>query len=199
MKQRFKLSSILFLTFVFVALCFVGCHAVAAQSPGQGMGRIPGGPGGPGRPDSNFQKTNQYTSQFMRLINNIGRLEKDKKAALTPVQAKKILSVLQPLRSSDSLEESQAKKAFKSIQSLLTDTQKKAIRAMPAEHQFRKNTPPPAGPRPDGPPPSMKPGKMRGFNPLSSVHRGPTPPGGDRIDSIFKALEKKSKTKAKTK
>ncbi len=154
---------------------------------GANMGMPPGGPG----MSADFEKSHRYTLQLMRLTQNIGRLENVGKSKLTVAQAKAVLSILQPLRKRESLDQPSAKDAIKSLQCVLTGLQRSEIRAMPAEHQFRQNTPP-SGPPPSGPRPNMNSKSMENFNPLNSAAGPPNQHGGGDLDKIFADLIKKS-------
>lgn len=161
-----------------------------------------GPPGGFGR-FGEFQKQHQYAFELTRLVRSIGRLEQDKKNALNPKQAKSVLAVLQPLRKRTNLDEAAAKKGLNAVQSVLTNKQRAAISALPPEHPFRRNGPPPSGPRPGerregrpgfGPPPGPGPRfDMKSFNPLNPPAFGP--PNQQRsggMNKVFDDLKKKS-------
>lgn len=154
-----------------------------------------GAMGGSGR-SAEFEKSHKYALQLVKLIGSVGRLEEAGKDTLTPAQARSVLSILQPLREQDSLDEPTAREAVKSLQDVLTDKQRAAINALPAEKQFRRAGPPQgalAGKRPSGPPPGAGgPGGMKNFNPLSQPAGGPEDKqrnGG--MDKLFDSLKKK--------
>lgn len=182
---------------IYTAILLATAGMIYAAQPAP-YGPPPGGPMGNPADFAAFQKEHRYALQLMKLAGNIGRLEESGKSALTKTQAKKVLGVLQPLRKLKTLDETSAKKGIKALQGILTDKQRTAISALPAEHKFRQGVPPssgmrPSGPRPAGPPPSQNSNAMKNFNPLnpkSGMHMGHRSP--DRMYKLFDDLKKKS-------
>lgn len=78
-----------------------------------------------------FRENHKYTFQLMRLVGNIGRLEREGKNPLTADQAKQILGVLTPLRSQKTLTQDDAKTAIRDVQKVLTEEQRNEIAAFP--------------------------------------------------------------------
>ena len=148
-------------------------------------------PDGPGQ-FKEFRKSHQYAFQLMRLVGNIGRLEKENKNPLTQAQAKAILAILQPLRKQASLDETAAKDVIKALQAILTDKQRTSISALPPKRQFRRGSPS-QGPPPSGPPPNPNQRPMGGFNPLNPPTGGPMGQSGvTEVDKLLDVLKKKS-------
>lgn len=182
-------------------------NSSAGPQPGQSpiggpMGGPMSGPSTNSEDSKQFQKLHQYSLQLMKLVKNIGRIDNEAQAALTPAQAKSVLAVLEPLRELKSLDESAAKDAIKALEGILTDKQRYAISTLPSDSQFKKNSqqmappaagPMPSGPMPSGPPSGGRPGPMGdGFNPLNVPPGGPAGHGkaGD-INKLFDDLKKK--------
>lgn len=83
----------------------------------------------------------KYTFQLMQMVGHIDAIDQDSKYTLTQTQAKKVLGVLQPLRSKPKLTQDQAKQALKDLKPIFTVTQLNAM---------AKIKPPQRGQRPDG-------------------------------------------------
>jgi len=160
----------------------------------------PGPPPGGGRDNPTFQ--------LMRMVDNIGALEKDKKHSLSAAQAKKVLAILKPLRAKSKLTQAQAKQALASLKKVFAVGQLNAMARIKPKFQSgpRPNQgPPPAGPGgpPPGPPPDFKtggppgPNAMQDFNPFYAKA-----PKGDKraqeqvtkMDKFFAGLEAKAKS-----
>ena len=166
----------------------------STASAGGPAGGPPGAGGGSGAFEE-FRKSHQYTFQLSRLAGNIGRLEKEKKAALKPDQAKAILAVLKPLCKQESMDQEQAKAAIKDLQKVLTDDQRNAISTMAPEHRFRREGGS-SGQRPSGQRPSFDLKAMENFNPFNPPKDSPMAERSKkRFDELFAALEKKAKGK----
>lgn len=205
-----KRSHVIIAAIVAVAVLVGGVLAMKGRRsnqqtvPGQPMGTPPAGapaglssggpPGSPsGAQSAEFQKAHKYALQLMKLVGNVGRLEEQDKASLTPVQAKSILAILEPLRKQDSLDEPAARKAVIEMQSVLTDEQRAAISALPPLPKFRQGNQPPGPPpsgAPVGPPPGVGPKPTGGFNPLRPPEGGPDRAGSGGIEKLFDALKK---------
>ena len=108
---------------------------------------------------SEFRKQHKYTFQLVQFTFQIEQLEKDSKHALTPAQAKQVLTVLKPLRTKPKLTEDQAKHALKSLKSFLTVGQ---LNAMSKTKSFNKR---PSGRSfgPGGPGGEGSPGRPNGI------------------------------------
>lgn len=155
-------------------------------------GAVAGGPGGAPGGFAEFQKSHRYAFQLMRLISNVGRIEEEGKAALTPAQAKSMLALLQPLRELESLDEPAAEDAIVALQDILTDQQRSAISALPPDPQFRRSGPPP-GQASSGPPPGAAADRLGSFNPLKPhVGRQGNKQHPGHLAKLFDDLEKKS-------
>lgn len=98
----------------------------------------------------------KYTFQLTSMVRHIGDIDKDPKYKLTPAQAKKVLAVLQPLRSKPKMTQDQAKAALKALKPIFTMTQLNAMARIPASPGGRRQgggmgMGGPGGGRPGGP------------------------------------------------
>jgi len=145
----------------------------------------------------------------MRMADNIGALDKDKKHALSAAQAKKVLVILKPLRAKPKLTQVVAKQTLASLKKVFTADQLNAMARIKPKVQAhpRPGGPPPGGPGgpPPGPPPNMQnggsppgPNAMQDFNPFYAKA-----PKGDKraaeqvkhMNDFFAHLEEKAKGK----
>jgi len=150
-------------------------------------------------PAAGFREKYKYTFQLMQMVRHIGEMEKDKKYALTPAQAKKVLAVLKPLRSKPKLTQDQAKQALKDLKSALTAEQLNAMARM--RTRFRPGPPGGAGPRAGGQQPQRRwdPNAMKDFNPFYSKAKVDDPRAKERQkrwNEFFSKLEQKAKSGA---
>lgn len=164
----------------------------------------------------------EYTFQLTHTVRNIGEIEKDSKHALTPAQAKQVLAIMKPLRSSPKLTEETAGNAFKSLKRVFTAGQLNAMSRLspnfPGGGRQGQGGPPPGADGPGGPPPRgqdrMRPGgpggrppgangqrpdgpQMMDFNPFYSKAPADNDRAADmvkRMNDLFAALEKKAKS-----
>lgn len=212
-----KTSGKLILGAVVVLAAAGGFFAMKSHQsmPGAPAGSVSGPPMGAQGDDAQFtafKKSHRYTMQLVKLVDDIGHLESDGKAALTPAQAKSALVVLEPLHRQKTLDENGAKEAVKSLRAILTEQQYAVISSLPSESQFRKDGPSagpmpggpmpggpmpagarPAGDRPAGPPPNMGKMPMKDFNPLNIPNGGPgSKKGSSALDKLIDDLKSKS-------
>ncbi len=86
------------------------------------------GPGGQGsNMFSQMREKYKYTFQLMSMARHIAEIDKDAKYKLTQDQAKKVLAVLQPLRSKPKLTQDQAKDTLKKLKPIFTVNQLNAM------------------------------------------------------------------------
>ena len=161
--------------------------AFAQQQPGQGQSNA-------------FREKHKYTFQLMQMVRHIGEIEKDRKYALTPGQASKVLAVLKPLRSKPKLTQDQAKQALKELKKALTANQLNAMARIKPRFRsgFQRNQqgPPQEGQRP--PRRQWNASAMKDFNPFYSKASPDDPRAKERQkrwNEFFGALEKKAKSK----
>jgi hypothetical protein len=170
----------------------------AASAMAQGPG--PQGPGGGSF--GAMREQYKYTGQLMRMVAHIGQIDKDKKFALTPAQAKQVLGVLKPLRSQPKLTQDQAKAALKALKAIFTVDQLNAMAAI-KDRPRRMDAGGPGGPPGQGGPGAQRrfdPNAMKDRNPLYTKNKPIFPGAPDRkkrTDDFFKALETKAKSAAK--
>ncbi|HAH87822.1 MAG TPA: hypothetical protein DCL60_10695 [Armatimonadetes bacterium] len=152
------------LTFSIMALMvIVLAAAVLAQAPGQDAER----PAGPGR---GMPGQMRDTFRLMQLPRQITELNKDAKTALTPAQAKAILSVLKPLRQKPTLTVEEAKKVSAQLDKIFTAEQKEAMANLRPGFGRGMNRP---GPGDEGRSSSDRPrGERRGDRPRRRVWPG---------------------------
>jgi hypothetical protein len=135
---------------------------------------------------------------------------------LTPAQAKKVLAVLQPLRSKPKLTQDQAKAALKALKPIFTVTQLNAMARIPASPGGRRQgggmgmggPGGPGGGRPGGPGgpggnmpggatnrPAFDPNAMKDFNPFYAKASGNDfgARNAKRWDTLFTGLQARAK------
>lgn len=157
---------------------------------------------------SQMREKYKYTFQLMSMVRHIGEIDKDSKYTLTAAQAKKVLAVLQPLRSKSKLTQDQAKDVLKQLKPIFTVNQ---LNAMARIKDPQPGTRPPTAGRtqgqgrPGGGTPGVRPrfdpNAMKDFNPFYS-----NPKATDEIskrrakrwNDFFTALQKKASGKAAT-
>lgn len=145
----------------------------------------------------------KYTFQLMRMARHIDAINKDPKYALTQAQAKKVLDVLQPLRSKPKLTQDQAKDVLKKLKPILTVNQLNAMARVTDRPQANRRPNGQAGPAGPGRPGDNQanrqrfdPNAMKDFNPFYS-----DPKASDefakrraaRWNDFFKDLDNKAK------
>jgi hypothetical protein len=88
-----------------------------------------------------FFEKHKYTFELMRFVNRIGEIDKNKKYTLTQHQAKKVLEILKPLRTSPKLTQEQARQTLANLKKVFTATQLNAMsRIKPRFTQIRRTT-----------------------------------------------------------
>lgn len=162
-----------------------------AQQPGAGQG-----PGG----FSAFRERYKYTFQLMQMVRHIAEIDKDKKHALTPKQAREVLVVLKPLRSKPKLTQDEAKQALKGLKKVFTADQLNAMaRIKPTFRPGGGQRPPGSRPgQPSGRPQQRRfdPNAMKDFNPFYAKPSADNPRAAEmakRWNEFFSGLEKKAK------
>jgi len=177
-------------------------------------------PGG-GNPFAQMREKYKYTFQLTSMVRHIGDIDKDPKYKLTPAQAKKVLGVLQPLRSKPKMTQDQAKAALKALKPIFTVAQLNAMARIPASAGGRRQGGgmgmggpggpgggrpggpggAPGGNRPGGPGgaagrPAFDPNAMKDFNPFYAK----AAPGDQfgarnakRWDALFTGLQARAK------
>lgn len=138
----------------------------------------PGGQGGPGGGMfAQMREKYKFTFQLMSMVRHIGEIDKNPKYALSPVQAKRTLAVLQPLRSKPKMTQDQAKDALRGLKPIFTVDQLNAMakikdRPMGQRRMGGGGPGGPGGPGGGGPggpggrPRMMDPNAMKDFNPF---------------------------------
>jgi len=148
---------------------------------------------------SGFREKHKYTFQLMQMVRHIGEIDKDKKYALTPAQAKKVVGVLKPLRSKPKLTQDQAKQALKDLKPAFTASQLNAMARIKPRFEARRPGEQSRGPgenRERRRPPDMS--AMKDFNPLYSKAPKDDKRAQERVkqmNEFFAALEKKAASK----
>lgn len=177
-----------------VGLLIAVAAAALAQPPGGGQ-------------QNSFREKYKYTFQLMQMVGHIQEIDKDKKYTLSADQAKKVLAVLNPLRSKPKLTQEQAKQALKDLKKIFNAGQLNAMaRIKPkfASHgpgQGNGQRPPGndrGGPGNGGERRHFNPNAMKDFNPFYA----PKTKSDDKFaqdrskrwNDFFSALEKKAKT-----
>ncbi|GIV18486.1 MAG: hypothetical protein KatS3mg023_0237 [Armatimonadota bacterium] len=131
-----------------------------------------------------WREAHKYTFQLTSTLRALEEIDKDPKTKLTPAQAKKILTVLQPYRNKPKMTQDDAKNALKGIKAALNVNQLNAIARIEAERRNRRGGF--GGPggggmgmRPGGPggPPGGAPGARPGGSPGAGGR--PSAPGGN--------------------
>lgn len=152
---------------------------------------------------SQMREKYKYTFQLMSMAHHIGEINKDPKYALTQTQARKVLAVLQPLRSKPKLTQDQAKEALKKLKPVFTTTQLNAMakikprrpgQGQPGAGQGRPGGPPPGGDRAGRP--RFDPNAMKDFNPFyAKAAKGDefAARRAARWNDFFKALDSRAK------
>lgn len=152
-----------------------------------------------------FRERHKYTFQLMQMVRHIQEIDKDKKYALKPEQAKKVLAILKPLRDKPKLTQDQAKQALKDLKAVFTVAQLNAMARIKPRFEQRRDGPP--GQRPSGAnrqppiggrrrPPDMK--AMENFNPFYSKVPKDDQRAAERVkrmNEFFATLEKRAKSK----
>ena len=153
----------------------------------------------------------------MSMVRHIGDIDRDPKYTLTPAQAKKVLGVLQPLRSKPKMTQDQAKSALKGLQPILTLAQRNAMARIPSGPGGRSGGMGMGGPGggrpgggmgmggpggPGGAPggnagnrPSFDPNAMKDFNPFYAKASGNdfVARGAQRWNAFFAGLQARAK------
>lgn len=145
----------------------------------------------------------KYTFQLMTMVRHIGDIDKDRKYALSPVQAKRVLGVLQPLRSKPKLSQDQAKQALKSLKPVFTVNQLNAMARIKPRPQGQRGMGQgrQGGGGPGGPGGNragrqrMDPNAMKDFNPFyaKAPAGGFGARGAKRFNDLFTTLQKRAK------
>jgi hypothetical protein len=134
---------------------------VAASAQQQGGGQF-----------AQMREKYKYTFQLMSMTRHIGEINKNPKYALSSDQAKKVLAVLQPLRSKPKLTQDQAKDTLKKLKPIFTVNQLNAmakIKSRPQGQRPGMSGNQPGGNRPGGNSQMrhrMDPNAMKDFNPF---------------------------------
>jgi len=155
-----------------------------------------------------FREKHKYTFQLMQMVRHIGEIDKDKKYALTPAQAGKVLAILKPLRSKPKLTQDQAKQALKDLKKVFTADQLNAMaRIRPMFRPGEPGRPGQPGGMRGGPPGGGQgqnrerrwdPNAMKDFNPFYAQAKPDDERAKQRIkryNDFFSALEKKANPK----
>ena len=173
-----------------------------------------GAGGGNGSQFAQFREEHKFTFQLTQMVRKIGEIDKNPKYALKPAQAKKILSVIKPLRAKPKMTQEQAKTALKQLKAALTIDQLNAmarIKDRPGGRPGGPGGPGAPGMRPgggagapgmgrpggngagaQGARPRMDPNAMKNFNPFYKDPKAKPAPGvrgNQRTDVFFKSLE----------
>lgn len=85
-----------------------------------------------------WREAHKYTFQLTSTLRALEEIDKDPKTKLTPAQAKKILTVLQPYRNKPKMTQDDAKNALKGIKAALNVNQLNAIARIEAERRNRR-------------------------------------------------------------
>ena len=133
MKNRFVIAlvTVFLVSGSLAVVCAQQDQGQPAPNVDQPGGGRWGGPNGGGH--MQMPEGFRNTMQLMRLPRQISELNKDKKTALTPGQAKQILAIVKPLRSKSKLPSDQAKLVSEKIHKVLTGAQ---IDAMSSQRGF---------------------------------------------------------------
>jgi hypothetical protein len=121
------------------------------------------------------------TFRLMRLPRQITEINMDSKTALTPAQAKKILSVVKPLRQKPHLNVEQTQKVIAQLDKILTPSQKEAITNLRPGFGRRMNGRPGAEGMNNGDRPRRARGDSNGDRPRGEFGQA----GGDRPRGEF--------------
>src|SRR3954467_5848228 len=91
-----------------------------AQAPG-----APGGPGGGGMPPQfqKFMEQTKYRRQMRNQLRSIGEINRDPSTAVTPAQAKQLLTIVKPWTTKDKMSEEDAKTIMRSVKKVMTAKQ----------------------------------------------------------------------------
>lgn len=186
-------------------LVLTGCAKKSTQQgQGQNQEAAASNSGGSGRGAQSTQsrEEHKYTFQLSSMAVNVGRMEREGVAPLTPAQAKSILAVLNPLRTKSTLTQDEAKEAIKGIKQVLTEQQLTEIGKMNARsRQGGRQGQRGGGQRSgqqgqrggqQGQRPQVDPATMKNFNPFNPPKDSPMQRGGDRMKELFESLEKKA-------
>lgn len=171
-------------------------------------------PGGGSNAFSQMREKYKYTFQLMSMVRHIGDIDRDPKYKLTPAQAKKVLAVLQPLRSKPKMTQDQAKAALKGLKPIFTVAQLNAMARIPSSPGVRPGGGTgmgggrpggpggpggaPGGNRPGGSAanrPSFDPNAMKDFNPFYSKASGNSfaARGAQHTNALFAGLQARAK------
>ncbi|MCS7265904.1 MAG: hypothetical protein NZ805_13850 [Armatimonadetes bacterium] len=190
-------------TLAVATLTFLWLASSIAQPPAQG---------GSGQWQK-FREEYKYHFQLRETFLKLGELEKKGgQTALTSEQAKKLLSVFQPLTQKEKLTADEAKEALKKVKEILKPEQLNALQRIQLPRMRRPGGPGgpggqggPGGAGAGGPGGGLRfdPSQMRNFNPLSLVVKvEPNSPmaewakrRAERIKEVLSLLEKKAKAK----
>jgi len=184
-----------------VGLLIAVAAGALAQPPGGGQ-------------QNPFREKYKYTFQLMQMVGHIQEIDKDKKYTLSADQAKKVLAVLNPLRSKPKLTQEQAKQALKDLKKIFNAGQLNAMaRIKPkfSSHgpgQGNGQRPPGDGQQPSGNDPGgpgsggarrhFDPNTMKDFNPFyapkAKTDDKSAQDRSKRWNDFFSAMEKKAKT-----
>ena len=117
---------------------------------------------------SQMREKYKYTFQLMGMARHINEINKDPKYALSPDQAKRVLAVLQPLRSKPRLTQDESKQALKDLKKVFTLNQLNAMARIKPRPRTGQRPPTgegrPGGDRPMRP--HRDPNAMKDFNPF---------------------------------
>jgi len=161
-------------------------------------------PGGGANPFAQMREKYKYTFQLMSMVRHIGDIDRDPKYTLTPAQAKKVLAVLQPLRSKPKMTQDQAKSALKGLKPIFTLAQLNAMARISSGPGGRSGggmgMGGPGGP--GGAPggnaatrPRFDPNAMKDFNPFYAKASGNdfAARGAQRWNAFFAGLQARAK------
>lgn len=169
-----------------------------------------------------FREQHKYTFQLRTMVTaGLTELERVKSTQLTPDQAKKVLSVLTPLRKQPKLTQDQAKATIQKLQRILTQRQLTAVDRVLQRSQRPFGGRPGAGAPPGGPGgapgagagpgmgarprqqpgpgarPRFDPTRMQNFNPFNPAKDSPRyQQEKERNDKLFEFLSARAAGKA---
>jgi hypothetical protein len=195
------------LPLVVLVVVVIGVVWMVRKGPSQNagvsvsQGQTAGGAGGQGGggPMSQFREAHKITFMLSRMAMNIGRLDTDTDAHLTPAQAKSILAVLTPLRSKTSLTEDDSKAAIMKLKAELTEKQLTEMGKMkqpPRRFGGGGQNGPGGQMGQGGQRPRFDPNAMKEFNPFNPKKGNPMAArSAKRLNALFAALEAKANAK----
>jgi hypothetical protein len=164
---------------VSLALALAVPRPAPAQAPGgPGGGGPGGGPGGGNPAFQKFREQHKYTFQLTRMLRGVGELDKDPSTALTPAQAKGVLTVLKPWQTKPKMTQDDAKSVMRGVKKVLTAKQLNALSRVQDRGFGGGRGGPGGGPGGGGPPGGGFGGP--GGGPPGGGPPGGGPPGGFR-------------------